>query len=40
MIAKLCTHAPDRERAIAHMSDALDGFHIDGIQHNIPFLAA
>ncbi len=40
MIAKLCTHAPDRESAIAHMSDALDGFHIDGIQHNIPFLAA
>ena len=40
MIAKLCTHAADRETATAHMADALDGFHIDGIQHNIPFLSA
>ncbi len=40
MIAKLCTHGPDRDAAIAHMSDALDAFHIEGIQHNIPFLAA
>jgi len=40
MIAKLCTHGPDRKSAIAHMSDALDGFYVDGIQHNIPFLSA
>ncbi len=40
MIAKLCTHAGDRDTATAHMADALDAFHIDGIQHNIPFLSA
>ena len=40
MIAKLCTHAPDRLTAIHAMADALDGFFIDGIRHNIPFLAS
>jgi propionyl-CoA carboxylase alpha chain len=40
MIAKLCTHAPDRLAAIGAMADALDAFTIDGIRHNIPFLAA
>ncbi len=40
MIAKLCTHAGDRLTAIAAMSAALDEFYIDGIEHNIPFLAA
>ncbi len=40
MIAKLCTHGPDRAGAIAAMSLALDEFVIDGIQHNIPFVAA
>ncbi|MFZ5835851.1 MAG: acetyl-CoA carboxylase biotin carboxylase subunit [Pseudomonadota bacterium] len=40
MIAKLCTHAPTRSDAIAAMSDALDAFHIRGIQHNVPFVAA
>ena len=40
MIAKLVTHGPDRKSAIAHMSRALDGFYIDGIQQNIPFLSA
>lgn len=40
MIAKLCTHAGDRATAIAAMSSALDEFYVDGIQHNIPFLAA
>jgi propionyl-CoA carboxylase alpha chain len=40
MIAKLCTHAPTRIAAITAMADALDAFHIDGIQHNIPFLSA
>jgi propionyl-CoA carboxylase alpha chain len=40
MIAKLVTHAPRREQAIAAQADALDAFAIDGIRHNIPFLAA
>ena len=40
MIAKLCTHGPDRLSAIRHMSRALDQFVIDGIEHNIPFLTA
>jgi propionyl-CoA carboxylase alpha chain len=40
MIAKLCTHAATRDAAIDLMADALDTFVIDGIQHNIAFLAA
>ncbi|MBV9260301.1 MAG: ATP-grasp domain-containing protein, partial [Pseudolabrys sp.] len=40
MIAKLVTHAPSREQAIDAQADALDAFSIDGIRHNIPFLAA
>jgi propionyl-CoA carboxylase alpha subunit len=40
MIAKLCTHGPDRLSAIDHMTWALDRFHIEGIGHNIPFLNA
>jgi propionyl-CoA carboxylase alpha chain len=40
MIAKLCTWAPTRDKAIDAMSDALDSFVVDGIQHNMPFLAA
>jgi propionyl-CoA carboxylase alpha chain len=40
MIAKLITHAPDRTQAIDAMSQALDGFRIDGIRHNIDFLGA
>ncbi len=40
MIAKLCTWAPDREAAIAGMRAALDGFELEGIGHNIPFLQA
>ena len=40
MIAKLVTHAASREAAIAAMADALDNFRIDGIRHNIDFLAA
>ncbi|MDN2564762.1 acetyl/propionyl/methylcrotonyl-CoA carboxylase subunit alpha [Aquibium sp. A9E412] len=40
MLAKLCTWAPDRLAAIDAMSDALDRFVVDGIEHNIPFLAA
>jgi propionyl-CoA carboxylase alpha chain len=40
LIAKLVTHAPSRAAAIAAQSDALDAFVIDGIRHNVPFLAA
>ena len=40
MIAKLVTHADTRLAAIDAMSEALDAFLIDGIQHNIPFLTA
>ncbi|MCV2891587.1 acetyl/propionyl/methylcrotonyl-CoA carboxylase subunit alpha [Lentibacter sp. XHP0401] len=40
MIAKLCTWAPTRGEAIAHMRDALDGFELEGIGHNLPFLSA
>lgn len=40
MIAKLVTHAPSRDKAIAAMADALDHFRIDGVSHNIDFLAA
>jgi propionyl-CoA carboxylase alpha chain len=40
MIAKLCTHAPTRIKAIDAMSEALDGFIVDGIEHNLPFLAS
>jgi len=40
MIAKLCTWAPTRAEAIAHMRDALDGFELEGIGHNLPFLSA
>jgi len=40
MIAKLCTHGPDRLAAVDHMAWALDNFFIDGIEHNVPFLSA
>jgi propionyl-CoA carboxylase alpha chain len=40
MIAKLVTHAADRTTAIDAQARALDAFVIDGIRHNIPFLAA
>jgi len=40
LIAKLVTHAPTRASAIAAQADALDAFTIDGIRHNVPFLAA
>jgi propionyl-CoA carboxylase alpha chain len=40
MIAKLVTHAPSRAAAIEAQAVALDAFYIDGIRHNIPFLAA
>ncbi|MDO3436009.1 acetyl/propionyl/methylcrotonyl-CoA carboxylase subunit alpha [Rhizobium sp. CBN3] len=40
MIAKLCTWAPTRSEAIEAMGRALDGFVVDGIEHNVPFLSA
>ena len=39
MIAKLVTHAPTRGEAIDAQAEALNAFYIDGIQHNVPFLA-
>jgi propionyl-CoA carboxylase alpha chain len=40
MIAKLVSHAATREEAIAVQAEALDAFVIEGVEHNIPFLAA
>ena len=40
MIAKLCTWAPTRGESIEGMRNALDAFEVEGIGHNIPFLAA
>ena len=40
MIAKLCTWAPSRAAAIEEMRHALDAFEVEGIGHNLPFLAA
>ena len=40
MIAKLCTWAPTRDEAIEAMRIALDGFELEGIGHNLPFLSA
>ena len=40
MIAKLCTWGPTRAAAIADMQLALDAFEVEGIGHNLPFVAA
>jgi propionyl-CoA carboxylase alpha chain len=40
MIAKLCTWAATREAAIEEMRQALDTFEVEGIGHNLPFVAA
>jgi propionyl-CoA carboxylase alpha chain len=40
MIAKLVTHAATRLEAIDAQAKALDEFVVDGVGHNIPFLAA
>lgn len=40
MIAKLISHGPDRETAIAVMRRALQALEIEGIQHNGAFLQA
>ncbi|MCV6585190.1 MAG: acetyl/propionyl/methylcrotonyl-CoA carboxylase subunit alpha [Marinibacterium sp.] len=40
MIAKLCTWGPTRDAAIEAMRVALDRFEVEGIGHNLPFVAA
>ena len=40
MIAKVVTHGDTRDAAIRAMQEALDGFTIRGIRHNLNFLAA
>ncbi len=40
LIAKLVTWGQDRERCLATMQDALDEYVIQGVRHNINFLAA
>jgi propionyl-CoA carboxylase alpha chain len=40
MIAKLITGGRDRAEATQRMQEALDGFYIRGLNHNIAFLAA
>ncbi|MEL6857591.1 MAG: acetyl/propionyl/methylcrotonyl-CoA carboxylase subunit alpha [Pseudomonadota bacterium] len=40
MIAKLVTHGKDRNHALDVQAEALDRFHIEGIQDNMPFCAA
>jgi propionyl-CoA carboxylase alpha chain len=40
MIAKLCTWGRTREAAIETMAAALDEFEVEGVGHNLPFLAA
>jgi propionyl-CoA carboxylase alpha chain len=40
MIAKLIAYGADREAAIGRLQDALDGFYIAGVRHNVAFLAA
>jgi propionyl-CoA carboxylase alpha chain len=39
MIAKVCSHGPDRETAIERLATALDAFYIRGVSHNAAFLA-
>jgi len=40
MIAKLCSWGKDRDEALETMRTALDAFEVEGIGHNLPFLAA
>jgi propionyl-CoA carboxylase alpha chain len=40
LIAKLCTHGPTRAAAVEAMSEALDRTVIEGLEHNVAFLAA
>jgi acetyl/propionyl-CoA carboxylase alpha subunit len=40
LLAKVITHAPTREEAFSRMRDALRGFEILGVRHNLAFLTA
>ena len=40
MISKLCAWAPTREGAVEGMARALEDTHLNGVGHNVPFLAA
>ena len=40
MIAKLIAYGADREEATDRLLDALDGFYVSGVRHNVAFLAA
>jgi propionyl-CoA carboxylase alpha chain len=40
MLAKLCTWAPTRAKAIEEMRLALDAFEVEGVGHNLPFVGA
>ncbi len=40
MIAKLCSWGENRDAALEAMRVALDGFEVEGIGHNLPFLSA
>ena len=40
MITKLITYGATRERAITHMREALNHFYLNGVSHNLSFLAA
>ncbi|HEV2161612.1 MAG TPA: acetyl/propionyl/methylcrotonyl-CoA carboxylase subunit alpha [Stellaceae bacterium] len=40
MIAKVVAHAPRRDTAVTRLAQALDGFVVGGIAHNVDFLAA
>ena len=40
MISKLCTWGATRAEAVSGMGRALEDFHIEGLGHNVPFLAA
>jgi acetyl-CoA carboxylase biotin carboxylase subunit len=40
LLAKLITHGPDRATALARMRQALQGYEILGVRHNLAFLQA
>ena len=40
MMAKLITCGPTREQAVAHLRQALSEFYVQGVSHNVHFLAA
>jgi propionyl-CoA carboxylase alpha chain len=40
MIAKLIAYGADRDEAAGRLLDALDGFYVSGVRHNVAFLTA